>query len=95
MAISWPSISQASVPLSRRMTRGTRSLNFAGTWSSRYSLSDGGSTTWSSTLTRIRSSVRIRHPPGLVVPRLYIRAEYNTGRRILAEEILGGPGQRV
>ena len=34
-------------------------------------------------------------PPGLVVPRLYIRAEYNTGRSILAEEILGGPGQRV
>ena len=31
LAISWPSISQASVPLSRRMTRGTRALNFAGT----------------------------------------------------------------
>ena len=30
VAISWPSISQASVPSSRRITLGTRSLNFAG-----------------------------------------------------------------
>ncbi len=30
VAISWPSMSHASVPLSRRMTRGTRSLYFGG-----------------------------------------------------------------
>src|SRR4051812_30236010 len=64
VAISWPSMSHASVPSSRRMTRGTRSLYLAGTWSCRYSASDGGSTMWSSTLTRMRSSVRIRNPRG-------------------------------
>src|SRR5438477_9393589 len=60
-------MSHASLPLSRRMTRGTRSLYLAGTWSFRYSASDGGSTTWSSTLTRTRSSVRIALPPKFVV----------------------------
>src|SRR5215510_2633319 len=59
VAISWPSMSHASVPLSRRITFGARSLYFAGRWSTKNSCIDGGSTTWSSTLIRIMSLMSI------------------------------------
>jgi hypothetical protein len=48
-----PSNTQTSSPASLRSTRGKRSFHLAGVWSANMS---GGSTRWSSTLIRIRSS---------------------------------------
>src|ERR1700712_656270 len=47
-----PSNSQYSLPSSASLTRGAWSFHFAGMWASHIV---GGSTTWSSTLTRIMS----------------------------------------
>src|SRR5690242_10314284 len=53
-AISWPSYRHALVPSSRVTNRGARPAYFAG---NRPSNTWGGSTTWSSTLTRTMSSI--------------------------------------
>src|SRR6478609_1748916 len=58
---SWPSYNQTSLPLAFWMTLGARSLYLAGRWLANMS---GGSTTWSSTDTRIMSSVRMEVPLG-------------------------------
>src|SRR5262245_4457328 len=63
LRISWPSYRQAIVPSSRRTKRGALSWYFFGTLPSNIW---AGSITWSSTLTRIRSStfiVRLLLPP--------------------------------
>src|SRR3954464_5870112 len=57
--ISLPSNTHTSLPSGLRMFFGALSRHFAGTWLSNMS---GGSTTWSSTLTRIMSSTRIGAP---------------------------------
>src|SRR5262245_47552113 len=54
LVASWPSNTQASVPSSLVTTRGARSRQRAARWPANMS---GGSTTWSSTETRMRSSV--------------------------------------
>src|SRR5450759_2617297 len=51
--ISAPWYTQTSVPSSLRTLRGANSLSLSGRWASN---SVGGSTTWSSTLTRMRFS---------------------------------------
>src|SRR4051794_33724867 len=57
--ISLPSNTQTSLPSGLRMFFGALSRHFAGTWLSNMF---GGSTTWSSTLTRIMSSTRMGAP---------------------------------
>src|SRR5207253_5113582 len=60
LGISLPSYTQTSVPSARLTLLGACSFHFAGRWLSNM---PGGSTTWSSTLTRIRSSSCMRSPP--------------------------------
>src|SRR3954451_18679735 len=57
--ISLPSKTQTSLPSGLRMFFGALSRHLAGTWLSNMF---GGSTTWSSTLTRIMSSTRMGAP---------------------------------
>ena len=52
--VAWPWNSHSSTPRSLRTTFGTASFHFAGTW---FSYMSGGSTMWSSMLTRIMSSI--------------------------------------
>ena len=59
LGISRPSYAQTSLPSSFLTTRGATSTYFAGR---RPSNMCGGSTAWSSTLTRIMSSSRTRSP---------------------------------
>src|SRR5688500_6140292 len=65
----WPSYSQTSLPSSLWTALGARSSYFLGSLPSN---SPGGSTTWSSTLTRIRSSTFTIGPP---CPWLVLQAE--------------------
>src|SRR5918996_1948137 len=58
LGITLSSYTQTSMP-SRCTFFGAYSIHFSGRWPSKRS---GGSTTWSSTLTRIRSSARIVSP---------------------------------
>src|SRR5437870_3706389 len=60
LGTSLPSYTHTSVPSGFLTLLGARSFHLAGTWWSHMS---GGSTTWSSTLTRIMSSRRIPGPP--------------------------------
>src|SRR5262245_43065325 len=52
--VAWPWNHHSSTPLSLRTTFGISSSHFAGTW---FSYMSGGSTMWSSMLTRIMSSI--------------------------------------
>src|SRR5690349_9816286 len=93
-ATSTPSISQASVPLSRWMTRGARSLYFAGRWSWKNPSIDGPSTTWSSTLTRIMSpvSMGLLHASPIGKTKLVLSADAVERPGALARDLALGVG---
>src|SRR5436305_5048297 len=87
LGISLPSYTQTSVPSARLTLLGAMSFHLSGKWFSNMS---GGSTTWSSTLTRIRSSSCI-WPPHL----LTLASGYSPPRGGQTSADLGRPGRLV
>src|SRR6476660_155857 len=80
--ITFPSNSQTSIP-SRWTLFGAASFHLSGRWSSNRV---GGSTTWSSTLTRIMSSVRMASP----VARVHLTSMSGWARLVLRGDGVGG-----
>src|SRR5262245_45382215 len=76
--VAWPWNTHSSTPASLRTTWGTLSFHFSGTWLSYMS---GGSTMWSSMLTRIMSSICTAVPPEELGSRVPIIIVLNRGPR--------------